>query len=301
MILAVTGGTGFVGQHLLRLAVELGHNVRALARSAQPPMPGVEWIWGDLNSPSISAQLCLGADAVIHVGGIINARRPADFTEANVGGTQRVIDAATQAGVRRLVHVSSLAAREPTLSRYGASKAAAEALFEVSGLDWTIIRPPAVYGPGDRETLELFRMAKRGVSFVPRQGRASYIHVDDLCAALLALANAATGMEQTYEPDDGFPGGYSHPQFARLIGTAVGRRQIVVRVPDFGLLIAAAANTLAAGFTDTPPKLSFDRARYFTHTDWVAGGTLIPGWTPRIDAVTGLAITAQWYRSNGWL
>lgn len=301
MILAVTGGTGFVGTQLLRLAVAQGYRVRALARSAQPPMPGVEWIAGDLTAPSIPASLCPGADAVIHVGGVINARRPADFAEANVAGTRRVMDAASEAGVRRFIHVSSLAAREPKLSRYGASKAASEALFDPSGLDWTIVRPPAVYGPGDRETLELFRMARRGVSFVPRQGRASYIHVDDLCAVLLALAAMAFGSGQTYEPDDGFTGGYSHPQFAHLIGAAVGRSQIIVRVPDTGLLIAAAANTLAAAFTGGPPKLSLDRARYFVHPDWVAHGPAIPGWTPKIDALSGLATTTAWYRAAGWL
>ena len=301
MILAVTGGTGFVGKRLIAMAIEQGHGVRALARSAQAPVCGVEWITGDLAAASIPASLCAGADAVIHVGGVINARSPAEFTEANVGGTQRVIVAARQAGVHRFIHVSSLAAREPKLSRYGASKAASESLFEASGLDWTIVRPPAVYGPGDRETLELFKMAQRGVSFVPRRGCASYIHVDDLSAALLTLASVASVARQTYEPDDGCPGGYTHPQFAHLIGAAVGRRQIIVQVPDAGLLIAAAANIVAAAFTGSPPKLSLDRARYFAHPDWVARGPAIPDWAPKIDAETGLAATAAWYRASGWL
>ena len=301
MHLAITGATGFVGQRLLRLAVAAGHSINALARSPQPDMAGVTWVFGDLMASAIPDALCDNTDVVIHVGGVINPRHSADFLNANVGGTERVVQAAVQAGVRRFIHVSSLAAREPDLSRYGASKAASEVLFPNADLDWSIVRPPAVYGPGDRETLELFRMAKQGVSLVPRQGSASYIHVDDLCAALLTLALGTAGVGQTFEPDDGHPGGYTHSQFARLIGSAIGRDQIVVPIPDIGLRIAAALNTAAAAFARTSPKLSFDRASYFAHPDWVSRGLAIPGWSPKISAEPGLAATAQWYREAGWL
>ena len=111
-----------------------------------------------------------GADAVIHIAGLINAADAAGFEPGNVGGTLAMIDAATAGGVRRFVHVSSLAAREPKLSLYGASKARAEELVERSGLDWAIVRPPAVYGPGDRETFELFQMARRGLIAGAAQG-----------------------------------------------------------------------------------------------------------------------------------
>ncbi len=298
MILAVTGGTGFVGRRLLRLAAKHGHSVRALARSPQAPCPGVEWVPGDL--ASLPAALFTGADAVIHVGGVINARRSADFTDANVEGTRRVLAAAGLAGVRRFVHVSSLAAREPHLSRYGRSKSESETVVGESRLDWSIVRPPAVYGPGDRETFELFKFASRGLSLVPWDGRASYIHADDLCAALLALASASAPFA-TFEPDDGKPGGYGHAEFARLIGDAVGRPQRVIHVPDTAMLAAAAVSALLGTFSPTPPKLSLDRARYFAHPDWVSRGPAIPGWTPQIDAVSGLAATAAWYREAGWL
>ena len=99
-----------------------------------------------------------------------------------------MLSAATAGGIHRFVHVSSLAAREPKLSLYGASKERAEGLVMSSGLDWAIVRPPAVYGPGDRETLELFRMAKLGLMLMPPKGRVSVIHVDDLARLLLALA-----------------------------------------------------------------------------------------------------------------
>lgn len=294
--LAVTGGTGFVGQRLLKRAVDSGHRVRALTRRPQPALPGVDWIAGDLGE---CGALCDGAEAVIHVAGVINARTPADFIAGNVAGTRVVLDAAKAAGVRRFIHVSSLAAREPALSAYGASKAASEALLPRAGLDGAIVRPPAVYGPGDRETHELFKLAAQGLALVPMRGRASFIHADDLADALLALASGeASGI---YEPDDGHPAGYDHAEFARLIGAAVGRQPLVLRVPRAGMLAGAAVDTALSRLRGRLPKLSFDRARYFAHPDWVSRGPAIPGWAPQIAAPDGLAATARWYREAGWL
>lgn len=294
--LAVTGGTGFVGQRLLKLAIENGHRVRALTRRPQQPIEGIDWIPGDLTG---CGDLCDGADAVIHVAGVINARTAAEFIAGNVEGTRVALAAAKASGVRRFIHVSSLAAREPGLSGYGASKAASEALPPLSGLDWAIVRPPAVYGPGDRETLELFRLAAHGIALVPRRGHASFIHVDDLAAALLALAlGNASG---TFEPDDGHLGGYEHGAFARLIGSAVGKRPLVLRVPRGGMLAGAAVDTTISRLRGRLPKLSFDRARYFAHPDWVSRSPAIPGWSPQITAAEGLAATARWYRDAGWL
>lgn len=294
--LAVTGGTGFVGQRLLKLAVERGHRVRALTRRPQPASDGIDWIAGDLGD---CGNFCDGADAVLHVAGVINARTPAEFDAGNVAGTQVVIDAAKAAEVRRFVHVSSLAAREPALSAYGASKARSEALFPSSGLDHAIVRPPAVYGPGDRETLELFRMAKHGLALVPWAGHASFIHADDLAAALLALATGDAG--GTYEPDDGHPGGYEHADLARRIGAAIGKRPLVLRAPKAAMMAGAAADTAVSRVRGKLPKLSFDRARYFAHPDWVSRGPAIPGWSPAVGIAEGLAATAAWYRAAGWL
>lgn len=294
--LAVTGGTGFVGKRLLKRAVERGHRVRALTRRPQPAQAGVEWVSGTLGD---CGALCDGADAVIHVAGVINARTAAEFDAGNVEGTRVVLDAAKAGGVRRFIHVSSLAAREPALSAYGASKAASEALLPASGLDSAIVRPPAVYGPGDRETHELFKLAVQGLALVPMRGRASFIHADDLADALLALAAGDAG--GVFEPDDGHPEGYDHADFARLIGAAVGRQPLVLRVPRAGMLAGAAVDTALSRLRGRLPKLSFDRARYFAHPDWVSRGPAIPGWAPTITAAEGLAATARWYREAGWL
>src|SRR5205085_1480153 len=144
-------------------ALAAGHQAKALTRREQAPRDGLEWIVGDLHDRDALERLVGDAEAVIHVAGVISAPTAAGFELGNVAGTLSMLAAATAGGVHRFVHVSSLAAREPMLSLYGASKARAEELVHGSGLDWVIARPPAVYGPGDKEPLVLFRMAKHGL------------------------------------------------------------------------------------------------------------------------------------------
>jgi nucleoside-diphosphate-sugar epimerase len=298
--LAITGGTGFVGSRLIDTAVADGHQVRALTRRPMELRADVDWVAGALDQPKALDELVAGSDAVIHVAGVLTGRTAADFDRANVDGTQAMLEAAKAAGVRRFVHVSSLAAREPQLSLYGASKAKSEALVAASGLSYATVRPPAVYGPGDRETLELFRMAKLGVVLLPPKGRLSLIHVDDLVRLLLALAgNAATGT--IVEPDDGHPGGWSHKELAQALGNAIGRRGISLSVSASLLKLAARADRLLRG---DKAKLTTDRAAYFCHPDWVvAPSRAAPPdlWRPQIATDDGLAATARWYAKQGWL
>src|SRR4029450_12373737 len=145
--LAITGGTGFVGSRLIELALAAGHEVFALTRRPQADRNGLTWIDGALDRPDGLDRLVEGADAVIHVAGVINARDLAGFEAGNVTGTAAMLAAAEKAGVQRFVHVSSLAAREPKLSIYGATKAGSEALVGASPIPSAIVRPPAVYGP----------------------------------------------------------------------------------------------------------------------------------------------------------
>ena len=301
MRLAVTGGTGFVGSHLIDAALAAGHEVQALTRREQAPRERLAWMPGDLNDRGALEQLVSGADALIHVAGVINAPSAADFELGNVAGTLSMLAAATAGGVHRFVHVSSLAAREPKLSLYGASKARAEELVMSSGLDWAVVRPPAVYGPGDKETLELFRMAKLGLMLMPPRGRLSLIHVDDLAALLLACATPDAPSGILIEPDDGKSGGWTHKQFARALGAAVGTRPAIVSSPGVLLRLAARADQLIRG---PKAKLTPDRAAYFSHKNWVVEPRrACPRglWRPQIPTEQGLAATAAWYRSQDWL
>ena len=299
--LAITGGTGFVGSHLIDAARAAGYPVTALTRRPQPPRDGLDWIAGDLADGPALRRLADGADALIHVAGVLNAPNEAAFEAGNVIGTVAVLEAAKAAGVSRFVFVSSLAAREPQLSMYGASKARAEDIVRDSGLNWSIVRPPAVYGPGDRETLELFKMARLGLMLMPPQGRLSLIHARDLARLLLALAEPTAPSGLTIEPDDGRPGGWTHKGFAAALGQAVGKRPLVLSAPSSLLRIAARADRLLRG---ARAKLTPDRAAYFSHRDWLvdpARAAPADLWAPQIQTEQGLAETAGWYRRQGWL
>ena len=299
--LAITGGTGFVGRCLLRLARERAIPIRALTRRPQPAMEGVEWIEGALDQPDSLARLAEGAAAIVHVAGAVNAPSRAAFEAGNIRGTQAMVAAAKEAGVRRFLHVSSLAARERTLSDYCWSKAGAEIAVLGSGLDWTIVRPPAIFGPHDTEMLELFRMARRGVVALPPRGRLSVIVVDDLCRLLLACLQAPETIGAIYEPDDGALEGWDHRGFARAIGEAVGRRVAPLSMPAALLKLGAKGDKALRG---PRAKLTPDRVRYFLHPDWVSNPAKAPPlglWHPMEPTPQALTRTAAWYRAEGWL
>ena len=297
MRLAVTGATGFVGTRLVMQAVAAGHDVSALTRKPRTAEDKVEWVHGALDQPAALLRLVDGADAVIHVAGVVNAPDRAAFVAGNVEGTRAVLVAAGQVGVRRLVHISSLAAREPALSAYGWSKAESEALVTASALDWDIVRPPAVYGPGDMDLYEIFRLARFGLALLPPGGRMSAIHADDLARLLIALAGRPATCT-IYEPDDGEPNGWSHAGFARVVGEAVGRRVLPIAAPAALMRAGAWIDRRVRG---PRARLTPDRVSYFCHPDWVSNPARRPPldlWQPRIDTREGLAQTAAWYRAH---
>jgi UDP-glucose 4-epimerase len=299
---ALTGATGFVGRVTLDRLVEAGWLVRALTRRDQPKKAGVTWVSGSLDEPDSLAELCNGADAVLHVAGVVNAPDAAGFEAGNVTGTANMLAAAKEAGITRFVHVSSLAAKRPELSMYGASKARAEKLVGTSLLDWTIIRPPGVYGPGDTEMFDMFRLAEKGWALLPPRGRVSLIHVDDLARLLVSLLPSHDdAMARIFEADDGTENGWTHEAFARAIGWAMGRRVTPLHAPRFLLKLAARADRL---FRGRKAKLTPDRASYLGHPDWTIDRTAAPPpalWVPKVQTRQGLKDTVRWYRAQGWL
>jgi len=303
-LLAITGATGFVGKAVLEKALAAGHRVRALTRRPQDGREGLDWVPGTLEDTAALDALVAGADAVIHIAGVVNAPTRAGFEAGNATGTATLIAATQRAGVRRFVHISSLAAREPGLSDYGWSKAEAERHVTSSGLDWTMVRPPAIFGPGDAELLEMFQMAARGLVLLPPGGRLSVIHVDDLADLLVLLAGRRDDETSgaTYEVDDNRDTGWSHEEFARAIGRAVGRPRVrTIALPSALVRLGARIDRLMRG---DKARLTPDRAAYFCHQDWVARAALRPSptlWAPAIPTDAGLASTAQAYRARGFL
>ncbi len=158
--LAITGATGFIGAALLRKLAGHGWRVRALYRTRTGAMPGIrtdndmQWIQGSLADSESVARLVQGAEAVIHCAGAVRGASQEQFDRVNVAGVARLARAARHSRpMPRFLLISSLAAREPQLSFYAASKRGGEEVLRstAQGMPWCVLRPPAVYGPGDRE------------------------------------------------------------------------------------------------------------------------------------------------------
>lgn len=304
MTIALTGATGFVGQAVLDEAEARGLAIRALTRRPQQPRKGVTWIEGELSDPASLAELVQCADAVLHLAALTTAPDAASFTAANVTATGDLLTAAAAAKARRFVFVSSLSAREPALSLYGASKAEAEKLVAASGLDWTVVRPPGVYGPRDVDYFEMFRTAKLGLVPLPPRGASSILHVHDLARLLLALIDVPPALvrQRLFEPDDGREGGWSHKELAQAIGQAVGRSHVFAPQLPAGLLRVAAS--IDGALRGPKARLTPDRVGYMTHPNWVSRSAFaVPPqvWEPHIGGAEGLARTAAWYREQRWL
>ena len=301
--IAITGATGFVGQAVLDETMHRNQPVIALVRRATDHKHSrVEWVLGDLSNTEALGHLAAGVKAIIHIAGLTNTPDPENFETANVTGTANVIAAAKQQGVKRFVFVSSLSARKPELSAYGASKAAAEELVKASGLDWTIVRPPAVYGPRDSDMFELFRTARMGLVPLPPGGATSIIHVSDLARLLLDLVDAQPALvrKKLFEPDDGREGGWSHKEMAQAIGAAVGKRVFAPHLPRAVLQGAAHLDKV---FRGSKAKLTQDRVGYMCHPNWVArSDRKVPDsvWQPQVSGEDGFRMTAKWYADEGW-
>lgn len=311
-IAALTGATGFIGSHLRQHLADHGWRLRALTRKpATSPSPddGIEWIEGNLDDVEALGRLVRGADAVVHCAGLVKARRAADFFRVNAEGTHRLARiAAQQDEAPRFVLLSSLAAREPGLSAYAASKRRAEDILRADPmlLAATILRPPAVYGPGDRETLTVYRAVGRGLAPLPGggRGRLSLIHVSDLVAAVAAILDADATAGQLIEVDDGEPDGYTLRAMLEMVARHLGVRPRFVPVPEFVLRAVGAVNLAAALVAGYAPMLTPGKARELCHPDWVCGDrslTRLTPWRPRLKADEGLGKTIDWYRRHNLL
>ena len=304
-LVAVTGATGFVGPHLVAALARHGWRVRLLIRkwSPVPSLAGVEAevVLGDLNDEGALARLVAGADAVIHAAGLIKARHEADFLTVNRDGTARL--SALAPGVPFLL-LSSLAAREPLLSPYAASKRAAEEVVARRTGPWLAVRAPAVYGPGDRETLAYFRTAVRGWALQPNlPARLGWIHVADLAEAL-ALALDRKVPSDVYEIDDGHEGGYGYADMAAAVQGAIGRPVRSVSIARFQIMAIAWANLLRQSLGGPVQILTPGKVREMFHTDWTIHDRRLAntiGFVARYTLAQGFAETIQWYRKRHWL
>jgi nucleoside-diphosphate-sugar epimerase len=318
----VTGATGFVGSHLTEALRRRGDAVTVLARSARKaealrPL-GVTVVEGDLHGTAALARAVEGQDVIYHVAGRVSARNEAEFLQANQAGTGNLVAAAQVGGRPRFVLVSSMAAAGPAsrgrplegdetpcpVTAYGRSKLAAERVVTAGALPWTIVRPPTVYGPRDREVLKVFRIARVGVAPVFGDGRQelSAVHAADLADALIAAGTTPAAAGKVYYACH--PEIFTSGDFVRAIAAAMERRVRVVGLPA-GLAGALLSVTeLAARATGRATILTRDKAHEFFQPAWT--GNPVPlsrdtAWQARHDLRSGLADTYRWYRTAGWL
>ena len=315
---ALTGATGFIGRHVSAHLVARGIDVVAVVRpeSTHTAPAGVAVARAPLAAAALRKAFG-GADTVVHLAGAINAIDSEIYTAVNVEGTRAVAEATHEVGAR-LIHVSSLAAAGPAsaaapraeddppnpLTPYGRSKLASEEIVtRTPGLAWTILRPAAVYGPGDRVMLPLFRMTSRGIlPLVGRPGAAyTFVHVSDVVRAIDAAIDADAYGDICFV---GHPRSVTAREILEAIGVAVGRPARLIRVPNALALVAAAAGDLASRMTGRPLPLNWWRYCELSAEGFVCRLDRLRdrlGVVAAIDLEAGMRETAEWYRHEGWL
>lgn len=290
-IVALTGASGFIGQHITNALLERGIGVRALTRGRCDARQGVEWVRGSLDSEQSLATLVRGASAVIHCAGQVRGGSPAVFQRVNVDGTLRMVAAAKAAGsCERFLLISSLAARHPDLSWYARSKFEAERLaIDAAGtLPVSVFRPTAVYGPGDRELHPVFAWLLRG--WLPRLGQAdarlSFLHVQDLARACTDWLAAARVRTTVYELSDGAMGGYDWDKLTAIGAAVRGAPVRQVNVPASLLRHLATLNLIWHRLVGGEPMLTPSKVNELLHPDWSSSDRAISadlGWRPGIE------------------
>ena len=300
---ALTGATGFSGSFILPQLLAAGYDVVALARKPEVLSGKCKnVVAGDLSDDVALTKLVEGCKVVMHVGGATSAKSRKEFFDVNLEGTKRLFAVAKRAHVRRFVYVSSLTAREPKLSDYGASKAAAEQFLLPLDNDKTevlILRPPAIYGPGDSSSLPLFKAVLSRTAYFPgpRDGRFSLLYVGDfakvVCEAVDSTAHAV------FELDDQSLG-YSWDDLATIARRHYGTPKKVVYLPRGIVHTVAGLAELGARLTGKAAFTTRQKVNEVYHPDWVAKGLIWPVLKP-VKLEQGMAQTVAWYRAHGWL
>ncbi len=305
---ALTGATGFLGQHLVAALSEAGWTVRILARRdpVSPLWAGVEpeVVAGDLADAASLNRLCAGADLVIHAAGLIGGSMQR-LRAVNVEGARSLALAARRAAPSaRVTLISSLAAREPQLSAYAATKHSGEAAArEVIGESLSIVRPPAIYGPGDRETLMIFRAAARSpvLPLLDPRARVALIHVEDAARQIVALASG--GLAVNAALSDARFEGYHWREIMQAAAVALERQPQLFRIPKAMLFAIASLSGIGDGWRHGKVTFTLGKVRELTHLDWGiqpderARGAPAPVY----DLLSGFKHTVSWYRKHGWL
>ncbi len=325
MLTLVTGGQGFIGSHLCERLVREGHRVRVLARPSSDlthleGLP-VEVVRGDLIGDGPLGQAVAGVDWVFHLAGALKGFRQEDLLHVNRDGTRRLTEACiTHApNLSRFVLVSTLAAAGPSpgghistsedvppapLTWYGKSKLEAEAVVLNSGLPFTILRPPIVFGPRDRDVFSYFQIAKAGFLPVPGAKDRCYslVYAPDLADGILHAAKVAEAASEIFNLTGSEVVTWS--ELGQKISTALGVRGRVIHLPEFVLRASGRIANLAARLRGRPQIFSSQKVIEMLAPAWVASpekARRMLGWSAQTPLDEALALTVRWYRDHGWL
>lgn len=291
---ALTGATGFIGSVLLKHLVAQGFRVKALYRHGSIPNPNptdsLEWQAGDLEDTESLRSLVTDVDAIVHCAGAVRGATLEQFKRINTEGVARLLQAAGDQRVSRFLLISSLAAREPSLSAYALSKKLGEDVLRQNGdrISWSILRPPAVYGPGDREMQPLLKMIKRGIIPVVggKEGRFSLLYVDDLAEAVISLLQSDTVQQgQCFELHDGHPDGYTWQEIATIATHLNGKKPRCFSIPRILMQVAGLTNVSMARLFGYQPMLTPGKVRELFHSNWACDNTAITSaldWQPQV-------------------
>ncbi len=316
----VTGAAGFIGSHLVEALIRKGYEVTCIARKTAD----LRWIsalrinclYGDLSDPASYSRGITGFDYIFHLAGLTKAVSEQAFFSANTENTEKLLQVVAEQNpaVRRFVFLSSLAAVGPgsngrpvqedsppmPVSAYGRSKLRAEgAVLGCRGqLPVTILRPPAVYGPRDRDFFLLFKSIKKG--FYPYWGKCYYslIFVADLVEGIIVSAESETAENETYFLSDSMI--YTNEEMVRKISSALGSKVFRIRLPLALMPVLAALGEKI----DKKGIINRDRVRDFKYSNWTCDPGKAArelGFTPRITLEEGIQWTADWYRMQRWL
>ncbi|OGU30532.1 MAG: hypothetical protein A2X67_00715 [Ignavibacteria bacterium GWA2_55_11] len=321
----VTGATGFIGSHLVEKLLADGLRVRCIVRPGRTVGTWIDGLPLDVVEADLTASTSLDAafenvDTVIHVAGVTKAKRERDYMHGNVDATSSLLRAAGRAGVRRFTFISSQTVAGPSpdgrplteddpcrpLTAYARSKRECElmCLDAATSIPMTIIRPSAVYGPRDRDTLEMFRWVRYGIR--PVIGSAdktlSLVHVRDLVEGIFAATFDNRGAGRLYFVADSEP--YRFDNIIEALSRVMNKQPVAIHFPS-GLLFTVAAIVQGVSFFGTRPAvLSIDKARDMIQSHWVCNPNRIAqeiGFRSILRVSEGFQETYDWYRANRWL
>jgi nucleoside-diphosphate-sugar epimerase len=328
MTVLVTGGSGFLGSHIVEQLSRAGRPVRALVRKSSDTrflrtLAGVELVEGAVDDAASVRRAAAGVTSIVHAAGLVKARSAEEFMRVNRGGTEQLLDAALEhkATLRRFVLVSSLAALRPSdasgtpvpedaeprpVTDYGKSKLAAEraALARKGELSLVILRPPAIYGPRDREILAFFKSIKLGVLPLlgSTQNRLSMIYGSDCAAACIAAVDRDVPSGSAYHVDDGSV--HTLEELIMLAEAALGKKaRFRFHLPRKLVETAALGAEIYGRATNRAVMLTRDKLNELFE-QWVCDGTRARrelGWQPQVSFEEGVRRTIASYREAGWL